>query len=276
MGPESLGAVLFGDRIQTSPFELTMLKNETCKRLCDTVTIPAMDGEFINDKIRKNYALNWLVDDLPAGQPYQMEENGPIYYSRGFGLGQMSDSAVYLNNHYDIVIDYHDQGNGLYRVVGVLVHPSSRKDSKNIGDQQADCGSERQPLSLTLGADSTVTWTYSVYWRPSNIGWATRWDLYLHVDDPKIHWFSLVNSAVIVVFLVGTVSAILMRALKKDFARYNRLESFNLDDFSTSVTAEDGVQEDSGWKLVHGDVFRPPRTLCCSVSSWVMERSCSS
>ena len=51
-----------------------------------------------------------------------------------------------------------------------------------------------------------------------------------------------------------------MRALKKDIARYNRLDSFNLDDLSgTNGDAEDGMQEDSGWKLVHGDVFRPPK-----------------
>ena len=56
------------------------------------------------------------------------------------------------------------------------------------------------------------------------------------------------------------VGAILMRALKKDIARYNRLDSFNLDDLSgTNGDAEESVQEDSGWKLVHGDVFRAPK-----------------
>ena len=56
------------------------------------------------------------------------------------------------------------------------------------------------------------------------------------------------------------VGAILTRALKKDIARYNKLDSFKLDDLSgTNGDVEDGVQEDSGWKLVHGDVFRPPK-----------------
>src|SRR6266536_1799687 len=32
---ESLGSILFGDRIMTSPFELHMTKNESCKQLCD-------------------------------------------------------------------------------------------------------------------------------------------------------------------------------------------------------------------------------------------------
>ena len=56
------------------------------------------------------------------------------------------------------------------------------------------------------------------------------------------------------------VGAILVRALKKDIARYNRLDSFNLDDLSgTNGDAENDIQEDSGWKLVHGDVFRTPK-----------------
>lgn len=58
----------------------------------------------------------------------------------------------------------------------------------------------------------------------------------------------------------GMVGAILVRALKKDIARYNRLDSFNLDDLSgTNGDAENDIQEDSGWKLVHGDVFRTPK-----------------
>jgi transmembrane 9 superfamily protein 2/4 len=37
------------------------------------------------------------------------------------------------------------------------------------------------------------------------------------------------------------------------------LDSINLDDLSgTSAVIDDGIQEDSGWKLVHGDVFRTP------------------
>ena len=39
---------------------------------------------------------------------------------------------------------------------------------------------------------------------------------------------------------------ILLRTLHKDIARYNQMD------------AED-AQEEFGWKLVHGDVFRPPK-----------------
>ena len=254
VGPESLGAVLFGDRIYTSPFELHMMKNETCKQLC-VEKFNARSAKFVNTKIKQNYAMNWLIDGLPAGQKYEDPNGGRSYYSRGFPLGKHEGEGLpNLYNHYDILIEYHKSGSG-YRVVGVLVQPVSRRYS---GPITSSCIDEAVPLTLSEDSETAVTWTYSVYWRPSSVAWAVRWDTYLYVEDPKIHWFSLVNSAIIVVFLAGTVSAILMRALKRDFARYNRLDTFNLDDFSTNDVSEDSIQEDSGWKLVHGDVFRPP------------------
>ena len=260
---ESLGSILFGDRILTSPFELRMLQNETCKALCKEQNFDPRSAKFVNRRIWQNYNINWLIDGLPAGQAYIDPSTQSNYTIRGFPLGDVREQQARLNNHFDIIVDYHPTGSGENsRVVGVLVVPSSRRDSKNVGDGSADCGdaSGNSPLVLNEDGDTTATWTYSVQWRRSSTAWATRWDPYLHVFDPKIHWFSLVNSAIIVVFLVGMVSAILMRALKKDIARYNRFDSFNLDDLSgTSAAVEDGVQEDSGWKLVHGDVFRTPK-----------------
>lgn len=261
VGPESLGAVLFGDRIKTSPFELKMKKNETCKRLCNEQVFKPRGAKFFNNRIKQNYAYSWLVDGLPAGQQY-LSPSGQIYYSRGFPLGKHEGTQTpQVYNHYDIVIDYHDVGKDKYRVVGVVVQPGSARDSKTIENDGVECGDvtrEENALRLNEVGDTSVTWTYSVFWRPSRVAWAVRWDTYLHVDDPKIHWFSLINSTVIVFFLVGTVSAILTRALRKDFARYNRLDTFNLDDFSAADDPDEAVQEDSGWKLVHGDVFRPP------------------
>lgn len=41
---------------------------------------------------------------------------------------------------------------------------------------------------------------------------------------------------------------IIIRTLRRDIAKYN-----SIDD-----SGEDALEE-SGWKLLHGDVFRPPR-----------------
>lgn len=255
---ESLGSIIFGDRIYTSSFELKMMKDEECKAACPEQTFDKQSADFVNNNIWKTYNLNWLIDSLPAGRSYMDPSTNTTYTLRGFPLGYVDGTSAYLYNHFDIIIDYHEDGEN-FRVVGVTVEPSSRRDTKVTGDK-VDCGDPASPLILDEKGETKVTWTYGVYWRKSPIAWVTRWDTYLHVFDPKIHWFSLVNSAIIVIFLCGMVGAILMRALKKDIARYNRLDSFNLDDLSgTNGEAEDGVQEDSGWKLVHGDVFRAPK-----------------
>lgn len=46
--------------------------------------------------------------------------------------------------------------------------------------------------------------------------------------------------------LVGMVAMIMMRTLHRDIAKYNQLET------------QEEAQEETGWKLVHGDVLRPP------------------
>lgn len=262
---ESLGSILFGDRIMTSPFNLKMGVNETCVQLCEEKKFDQSSAHFVNRRIQQGFAMNWLVDGLPAGQLIEDEITQTRFYSQGFALGSSDQKDMHLNNHYDIFIDYHQISAGQRRVVGVIVQPSSRILNKNAGD--LECGAGGPNVVLSESGETGVTYSYSVWWQPSTTAWATRWDKYLHVFDPKIHWFSLINSAVIVVFLVITVLSILMRTLRKDIQRYNRLDSINLDDLSgTSVAVEDGVQEDSGWKLVHGDVFRTPsRPLILSV-----------
>jgi transmembrane 9 superfamily member 2/4 len=59
----------------------------------------------------------------------------------------------------------------------------------------------------------------------SDIKWASRWDTYLLMTDDQIHWFSIVNSLMIVLFLSGMVAMIMLRTLYRDIARYNQLET---------------------------------------------------
>jgi hypothetical protein len=37
--------------------------------------------------------------------------------------------------------------------------------------------------------------------KASDIRWASRWDTYLIATDDQVHWFSIVNSLMIVLFL---------------------------------------------------------------------------
>ena len=257
---ESLGSILFGDRILTSPYDLHMLKNESCKAVCGQVQFDTEAATFVNQRIRENYNLNWLIDGLPAAQLSTDPTTQTEFYIPGFFLGANEGGQTQLNNHVDIYVDYHQGSGKQMRVVGVLVQPSSRKDAKASGGEEVDCGDPSAPVILSETASTSVTWTYSVTWRSSAQAWATRWDRYLYVFDPRVHWFSLISSTVIVIILTVMVAMVVLRALRRDIARYNRLDRIELDDLSgTSAALDDGVQEDSGWKLVHGDVFRAPR-----------------
>ena len=82
--------------------------------------------------------------------------------------------------------------------------------------------------------------------QPSDVRWASRWDTYLLMMDDQIHWFSIINSLMIVLFLSGMVAMIMMRTLHRDISNYNQLE-----------TAEE-VQDETGWKLVRASAVDWP------------------
>eukprot|EP00878_Enallax_costatus_P036961 GHUV01041625.1.p2 GENE.GHUV01041625.1~~GHUV01041625.1.p2 ORF type:complete len:119 (-),score=24.26 GHUV01041625.1:302-658(-) len=74
----------------------------------------------------------------------------------------------------------------------------------------------------------------------------------------QIHWFSIINSCVTVLLLTGFLTTILLRVLKNDFMKYTRDE-------------EGGeAEEETGWKHLHGDVFR-----CVYVQKWELYLQCA-
>ena len=82
--------------------------NATCKALCES-NVPPDDAKFINDRIREDYALNWLVDGLPAAEMKVDTKSGETFFDMGFNLGNNDGLNVerpLLNNHYDIVLRY--------------------------------------------------------------------------------------------------------------------------------------------------------------------------
>ena len=124
--------------------------------------------------------------------------------------------------------------------------PMSQK-SHTTYDMVTDTNRLPQPAS------GQVLFTYDVKWEENlDLHWASRWDIYLSMDDAipaKVHWLSIANSLVIVCVLSAMIVAILLRNLRQDLARYNAL--------ATDEEKADDLEE-KGWKLVHADVFRPP------------------
>jgi transmembrane 9 superfamily member 2/4 len=81
-----------------------MLQNKTCQSLCRT-TIPGEDAKWINERIRENYAVNLLVDGLPAAEMKQDDRTGDVFYSKGFPLGDSEGYAPVIYNHYNFFIE---------------------------------------------------------------------------------------------------------------------------------------------------------------------------
>ena len=66
-------------------------------------------------------------------------------------------------------------------------------------------------------------YTYDVYWELSDISWASRWDAYLRMPGGRVHWFSILNSLMVVLVMSSIVAMIMMRTIRRDLARYEGL-----------------------------------------------------
>lgn len=246
---ESLGSIIFGDRIFNSPFEIQMLQDKSCVSLC-TSTYTKREGVFVNRNIRASYTHNWIVDGLPAASVMAEIKTQTKFYGTGFPIGEISpQNSAHFFNHFEIKIEYHKRSDGFFRVVGVTVSPSSLDRSGLKADAKPEeiCNPKLEKVSLGKKDELKVLFTYSVKFEASATPWATRWDKYLHVYDPKIQWFSLLNFSVVVSILGFIIAHIFVKSLRNDITKYNEV---NLDD---------DISEESGWKLVHADVFRPPK-----------------
>lgn len=114
----------------------------------------------------------------------------------------------------------------------------------------ANVTADLHQVQLLEDKDVVLEFSYSVEWVPSDVEYSNRMQLFrdnFFDSDMDIHWLSILNSLVLVLLLTGFVVLILRRVLHQDYDRYAK-KAMNPDD----------EVDDSGWKLVHGDVFRLP------------------
>jgi transmembrane 9 superfamily member 2/4 len=89
------------------------------------------------------------------------------------------------------------------------VIPSSIEHTETSCEEDKPLPEGRGKLKLT-DLTKNIQWTYSVDWEASETRWASRFDAYIQssTEDYKVHWFSIVNSLMIVFFLTGMVAMI--------------------------------------------------------------------
>lgn len=260
---ENLGEILGGDEIQNSAYELKMRVNETCKVLCKKHLTQSAKN-LLRRRIDRDYNVNWIVDNLPAATKYVRREGDryEFIYMNGFPVGLALKGKHFVHNHVKITLSFHQNPSSYvgYRIVGFEVEPRSLVQSmrdEGDGEFSANCNTETEegePAGdansgsdlFNIDAHDDIWYTYDVVWVESAVRWASRWDNYLKMEGGEIHWLSILNSVMIVLFLTGLVAMILLRTLHRDIVKYNEL-----------ATKEE-IEEETGWKLVHGDVFRKP------------------
>ncbi|KAG6587821.1 Transmembrane 9 superfamily member 8 [Cucurbita argyrosperma subsp. argyrosperma] len=274
---ENLGEVLRGDRIENSPFEFKMREPEMCTILCRKVLDAKMAKDF-KEKIDDEYRVNMILDNLPLVFPIQRnDQESSFVYQHGFHVGLRGQYAGnkeekhFIYNHLTFTVKIHkDPETELSRIVGFEVKPFSVKHAYEGSWTETTRLTTCDPHAKRLVTNSEtpqeveekneIIFTYDVEYLESDVKWASRWDTYLLMADDQIHWFSIVNSLMIVLFLSGMVAMIMLRTLYRDISKYNQLET------------QEEAQEETGWKLVHGDVFRPPLKsdlLCVYVGTGV-------
>ncbi|KAG2219379.1 hypothetical protein INT45_006087 [Circinella minor] len=231
---ETLGEALLGMDLINSGIPIRFLEPVTKATICQTTLNPAEIREM-RYAVYHDYWYTMFVDDLPVTNPVGMNDAESTMDEKE-GDNDPRFDALFLYTHRNFVIYYNGD-----RIIAVELQYGDLVEL-SLQDQSLD-----------------IKFTYSVEWKGTTVSFEDRFQRLLEIDffEHKVHWLSIFSSFMMVLFLTGLVSVILLRTIKRDYARYDREEG--LADFDRDLG------DDYGWKQVHGDVFRqPPRLMIMS------------
>ncbi|KAL4196031.1 hypothetical protein AMTRI_Chr04g181310 [Amborella trichopoda] len=169
--------------------------------------------------ILKDYYFQMYYDDLPIWSFFGRTEEG-----------NRADEFKYL----------------LYKNINFdILYNNNRVIEINVWINSSDT------LDITEDKEIDMEFKYSVKWRETDISFKERMEKYVmffSTHHGRSNWFLALDPCLNVLIFVGLFSSFIFGLLKKDIVRYS------LDD-------EESVyeQEETGWKNIHGDVFRYPK-----------------
>lgn len=187
---ESLGEVLNGDRLSNALYEFKFREDKDGETLCQKKFTIDQIGS-LKQAINSEFYFQFYLDDLPFwGFIGKLEEDN--------GEG---GSNYYLFTHVQFDVLYN--GN---RVVEV----------KAFGDPN-------RAVDITKAVDIDVKFTYSVIWNATELRFENRMGRYSRASllpvYRQVHWFSFINSIVIILLLVGLLALLYTRHLKSDLKK---------------------------------------------------------
>eukprot|EP00568_Trieres_chinensis_P000935 CAMPEP_0183306248 /NCGR_PEP_ID=MMETSP0160_2-20130417/10731_1 /TAXON_ID=2839 ORGANISM="Odontella Sinensis, Strain Grunow 1884" /NCGR_SAMPLE_ID=MMETSP0160_2 /ASSEMBLY_ACC=CAM_ASM_000250 /LENGTH=655 /DNA_ID=CAMNT_0025469589 /DNA_START=77 /DNA_END=2044 /DNA_ORIENTATION=+ len=279
MASENLGEFLTGNKVQNSPYAVNMLREVYCQVMCQ-IELDKLEARNLKMHVRYGYHNNWIIDNLPSAAVGLTDAGEKQkHYAGGFPIGFVDAASgdkrdAYVYNHVNINVEYHRPATGEdgYRVVGFAVEPmsvsheflggyewdgtSSEGFTKGLGTCRSGAHMDRSQITTNqiVEEGEKIVYTYDVIWKESEVAWSSRWDVYLsedHMIPAQVHWYSITNSILVVLFLSLLIVSILVRNLRRDIAGYNAMSALSEEE-------KEEEMDESGWKLVHADVFRPP------------------
>jgi transmembrane 9 superfamily protein 3 len=249
----SMGEHLGGHALRHSGHDITFLQTNAPAEKCTTKSLTKDEADHFTKAIQHRWFYQLYLDDLPVWgmvgemlpkiDSFSVKEKDDL--DRLDHMNELSDEEVgnlhpYVYTNRNLIISYN-------------------------GDQIVKVDLTSDPKSLKLVKEGvSLEFSLQVQFVETSDAFRSRFDRYLDHDFFKhpIHWFSVFNSFMMVLFLMGLVALIMLRTLKKDYARYGLvgdLEDRDIDDEKEALHHE--KVEESGWKQVHGDVFRAPHLL---------------
>ncbi|KAF9593739.1 hypothetical protein IFM89_024877 [Coptis chinensis] len=225
---ETLGEVLNGDRLTNSLYEIRFREDKILESICNK-SLNREEVEKFRDAVKNDFYFQMYYDDLPLwGFIGKVEEELWNHPETG--------RCYQLFKHVEFNILYNED-----RVIEIIA----------LSDPNSS-------VDITENANTNVEFTYSVSWNATSIQFANRMRKYLRSsllpEQQQAHWFSIINSVVIVVLLAGLSSTLFIQNLRNELRKY-------------SDEDEETEKEEVGWKHLHGDVFRyPPNiSLFCAI-----------
>lgn len=181
-----------GDRLTNALYELKFRQFKFEEILCEK-RLTRDDVAKFRDAIRNDFYFQMYYDDLPLW---------------GF-IGKVEETWLLNKTGPRYSLFKHVQFDALYNE-----------------DQVIEIRAFSDPISavdITKDVETQVTFTYSVFWNTTLARFENRMDKYsrfsLLPEHLKVHWFSIINSVVIIVLLVGFLATLFFRTLKNDLTK---------------------------------------------------------
>jgi len=233
----TLGQVLRGDRLVNSLYSIRFRTDLEANTVCDR-NMSAAEVQQLKDAVQQHYMFEFFVNDLPVVRPFGIVSPKSATVDK---------DRIFLLTYMEFEVGYNGD-----QVVSVNV--------------TSEMGLEHLTDITDLGDQSFLPFKYSVKWKESSIPYhqALKTQVRNMVQNQhqsvNVHWLAIINSFVLMLLILSLLLLIIVRVVRSDLSRYLSIPDEELN----------SVEEDSGWKLLHADIFRSPVHrifLCAAVGS---------